>query len=326
VSPEPSPYVIWCNLPFGDAASPARRRLVNALGGHVLHAVDATTPPEVSRALLDQAAVVFGQPPADALLASLALRWVEISSAGYEVYDGAELRAALSERGVIMTNAGGVYADACAQHTLAMMLAACRSLPVAMDLQRERRWGFAELRTRMRCLSDQRVLILGWGQIARRLADLLAPYDLEVTAVRRRVAGDEPVRVIAAAALDEALAETDHLVNLLPGGAGTARFVDERRLARLKPGAWFYNVGRGSTVDQAALLAALERGHLAGAWLDVTDPEPLPSDHPLWRTPGCYISPHLAGGQVDERGHQVRHFVSNLARFAAGTALVDRIG
>jgi phosphoglycerate dehydrogenase-like enzyme len=319
----PHALAIWCNVPLAESA---RRQLASAVAGHTLHLVDAATPAAGARALLDGADVVFGQPPVDALLAHERLRWLEISSAGYESYDRADLRAALAARGAVVTNAGGVYADACAQHVLALMLAACRGLPAAMDLQREARWGFADLRPRMRTLTGQRVLVLGWGQIARRLAALLEPFGVDLTVARRRRVGDEPVRVVGAEAVDEELAGTDHLVDLLPGGAGTRHFVDARRLARLPAHAWLYNVGRGSTVDQDALVAALGAGRLAGAFLDVTDPEPLPPDHPLWRTPGCHLTPHLAGGQADERGHQVRHFVQNLARFVAGQPLVDRIG
>jgi phosphoglycerate dehydrogenase-like enzyme len=316
-------HVIWCNLPFGS--SPSRQRLVEALAGHTLHLVDPTTPREQARSWLDAASIAFGQPPIDALIASQSLRWVELGSAGYENYDRDDLRATLARQNAPLTNASGVYAEACAQHVLALMLAAARGLHAAMDAQRDRRWAFAELRPRMRRLSGQRVLILGWGQIARRLAALLSPFDLEVTAVRRRVVGDEPVRIITAETLDEVLARTDHLVNVLPGGPETTAFVNASRLARLPRGACVYNIGRGSTIDQEALLAALESGHLGGAWLDVTDPEPLPPDHPLWRTAGCYITPHLAGGQEDERGHQVRHFLDNLARFTSGRALVDRL-
>jgi phosphoglycerate dehydrogenase-like enzyme len=319
------PLVIWCNVPFSAAMSSRRQRLIDSLSTHTLHIVDETTPAELSRSWPEGAAVAFGQPPIDGLLASQQIRWVELGSAGYEKYDRPDLRTALSGRGVPLTNAGEVYADACAQHVLAMILAGARGLPAALEAQRERRWSFTEMRPRMRELARQRVLILGWGQIAQRLAVLLAPFDLQVTAVRRKVTGDELVRTVTADGLDAELAHTDHLVDLLPGGAGTDGFVSAARIARLPAGASFYNVGRGSTVDQPALIAALESGHLGAAWLDVTDPEPLPADHPLWRTPRCYITPHLAGGQSDERGHQVQHFLDNLARFTSGQPLIDRI-
>jgi phosphoglycerate dehydrogenase-like enzyme len=320
------PLVIWCNVPFGAAMASRRQRLVEGIPAtHTLHVVDETTSPDLSRSWLAAADVAFGQPPIDALIASERIRWVELGSAGYEKYDRPDLRAMLSTRGAPLTNAGGVYADACAQHVLAMMLAGARGLPEALDRQRERRWAFNEMRPRMRELADQRVLILGWGQIAQRLAALLAPFGLQLAAVRRRVTGDELIRTITTDALDDELPHVDHLVNLLPGGDGTTGLVSAARIARLPAGASFYNVGRGSTVDQAALIAALESGHLGAAWLDVTDPEPLPADHPLWRAPRCFITPHLAGGQADERGHQVRHFLDNLARFTGGQPLIDRI-
>jgi phosphoglycerate dehydrogenase-like enzyme len=326
----PQSHVIWCNVPFAATIALPRLKLLDGVfhQGHTLHLVDATTSPDLARAWFDGASIAFGQPPIEALLANQRLKWVELGSAGYERYDRPDVRAALTGLGAPLTNAGGVYADACAQHVLAMMLAAARGLPAALDAQREQRWTFNELRPRMRELARQRVLILGWGQIARRLALLLMPFGLDTAAVRRAVVGDEPVRIISAEAqddLDAELTRADHLVNLLPGGEGTDRFVSASRLALLPKGALFYNVGRGSTVDHDALLAALERGQLGGAWLDVTDPEPLPPDHRLWRAPGCYITPHLAGGQSDERGHQVQHFLDNLERFTAGRTLIDRI-
>jgi phosphoglycerate dehydrogenase-like enzyme len=93
----------------------------------------------------------------------------------------------------------------------------------------------------------------------------------------------------------------------------------------LQPGSVFYNIGRGTTVDQNALREALRSGRLQAAWLDVTDPEPLPEDHPLWREPNCFITPHVAGGQRDEVKTLVRHFVDNFQRFVRGTPLFDRV-
>ena len=317
--------VIWTNVGF-DAATPAARQLLaDTLRGHTLHIVDGATGADDARSLLNGATIAFGQPPADALIAADKLRWIELNSAGYEKYDRPDLREALAARGVALTNASGVYADACAQHTLSMMLAASRGLPAALDAQRDRQWAFKSLRPRMRRLHGDAVLILGWGSIARRLTELLMPFGVRVTAMRRRVAGNEPVPIVTRDHLDDELPRTGHLVNLLPGGPETTRFVNAARLGKLPREAFFYNVGRGSTVDQDALVAALEGARLAGAWLDVTDPEPLPPDHALWRTRHCYITPHLAGGQADEAGHQVRHFLENFSRFTSGGTLVDRI-
>jgi phosphoglycerate dehydrogenase-like enzyme len=94
---------------------------------------------------------------------------------------------------------------------------------------------------------------------------------------------------------------------------------------QFRPGAAFYNIGRGSTVDQAALGDALSTGRVRAAYLDVTDPEPLPAEHPLWRAPGCIITPHSAGGHAGEAGRLIGHFAGNLLRFSSGAALSDRV-
>ena len=114
-------------------------------------------------------------------------------------------------------------------------------------------------------------------------------------------------------------------MNILPAAAGTEGYFDAGRLAKMKPGAIFYNIGRGTTVDQAALRSALESGRLAAAYLDVTDPEPLPPDHPLWSAPNCYITPHTAGGHRQEVERLAAHFLNNLKRFEAGEPLADRV-
>ncbi|MEO6725182.1 MAG: NAD(P)-dependent oxidoreductase, partial [Blastocatellia bacterium] len=125
--------------------------------------------------------------------------------------------------------------------------------------------------------------------------------------------------------LEKHLPLADHIINILPASAATRHFVNAELLAAMKPGALFYNIGRGSTVDQPALIAALESGKLAAAYLDVTEPEPLPPDHPLWTAPNCFITPHTAGGHIGERDRLVRHFLENLRRFTTGETLNDRV-
>jgi len=122
-----------------------------------------------------------------------------------------------------------------------------------------------------------------------------------------------------------ALAAADHVVNLLPDSAATRGFMTAARFAQMKHGARFYNVGRGTTVDQAALIAALESGRLSGAYLDVMEPEPLPPEHPLWQAPNCYITCHIGGGTGDQDEKLVAHFLANLGRYVAGAPLADRI-
>jgi phosphoglycerate dehydrogenase-like enzyme len=167
--------------------------------------------------------------------------------------------------------------------------------------------------------------LLGFGAIGRRLAHLLAPFDMKITAVRRTVHSERGVRIVPEELLSSALGEADHVVNILPDNASTRNYVNARRLACLKPGARFYNVGRGTTVDEAALLAALQAGRLGAAYLDVTAVEPLPVEHPLWTAPNCFITPHTAGGRHDQDEAIVQHFLTNLAAFTRGAPLVDRV-
>ena len=105
----------------------------------------------------------------------------------------------------------------------------------------------------------------------------------------------------------------------------TTNWVNARRLACFKPGARFYNVGRGTTVDQNALIEVLQSGRLGSAYLDVMVPEPLPPEHPLWAAPNCYITPHSAGGRADEQDALATHFLANLAAFDSGLPMADRV-
>lgn len=317
---------VWCNHRFspGDEAmlraGMAPHELIVAAGAQATNLSPGAIDPR-----LDEAEVAFGQPPVKALDAPR-LRWVHLTSAGWNRYDQADLRAALQRRGVALTTSSTVYAEPCAEHALAMMLGLARQLPEALATQLgDRSWPSVERRARSRLLAGQTVVLLGYGAIGRRLAELLGPFRMKLAAVRRHARGDEAIPIVDERGLDALLPHADHLVDVLPGGVSTRHFVDGRRLTLVKPGACFYNVGRGSTVDQTALASALASGRLRGAWLDVTDPEPLPIDHALWITANCHITPHSAGGQEAEPAALARHFLENLRRHAAGEELLDRV-
>jgi phosphoglycerate dehydrogenase-like enzyme len=169
------------------------------------------------------------------------------------------------------------------------------------------------------------VLLLGFGAIGRRLAEILAPFEVRILALRRQAVVGPGIKRVGLDGLATALAEADHVVNILPENPGTVGFMDAARFAQMRPGAFFHNVGRGRTVDQAALRGALESGHLGAAFLDVTEPEPLPENDPLWTAPRCWITPHTAGGHSNEETRQIRHFLGNLRRWASGEPLVDQV-
>jgi phosphoglycerate dehydrogenase-like enzyme len=318
---------IWTNAQFADtprallAAGAKPHRLIFSTQLSASNLAKAAPDP----ALLE-ADIAFGQPDPEMALQSPRLRWVHLTTAGYTRYDGAEFRGKFGGRGGQLTNSSLVYAEPCAEQVLAFLLAQARQLPASHESQRtDRAWPYIERRARCRLLLGQSVVLLGFGAIGRRLAELLAPFGMDVVAVRRRPAGDENVRVVTEDQLDAALTGADFVVNILPDNPATVGFVNAARLAAMKPGAIFCNVGRGTTVDQEALLATLRSGRLGAAYLDVTEPEPLPPEHPLWTAPNCHITPHTAGGHDNEPERLARHFLENLRRFERSEALLDRV-
>ena len=321
-----TPLTIWCNPQVSEGA---RNLLIEGTKPHRLVFSSVATynldagPPDPT---LLESDVAFGQPDPQTVMQADRLRWVHLTSAGYARYDTPELRDALATRSAMLTNSSQVYAEPCAEHLFAFMLAHARQLMWTYQMQlTERSWKTEPLRVASRLLTGQSMLLLGYGAIAKRLVELVQPFDMTITAVRRSPTGDEGVRAIAEDDAEEALRQADHVVNTLPEGDSTKHFMNGRRFAAMKPGAIFYNVGRGSTVDQEALLAALQQDQLGAAYLDVTVPEPLPPEHPLWTAPRCYITPHTAGGHSDEHERFVAHFIANLGRFTAGEPLVDRV-
>lgn len=282
-----------------------------------------SSPPDRS---LEEATIAFGQPDAEQLLSLSNIRWVHLTSAGYTKYDRQDLRAAFRHRGAVLTNSSSVYAEPCAQHVMSMILAFARQLPMCWKEQfSDRAWSDALIRRRSVLLGEQNILIYGYGAIAHRLSELLKPFGANIVGVRRNPIGNESVPMVSMADHKSWLQQADHVINILPANDSTLGFFDRATLGCIKKSAYFYNIGRGVTVDQQVLAEMLNQGELAGAYLDVTAPEPLPGDHPLWDASNCYITPHTAGGFEQEMSRLVSHFLENYGRFAAGQELVDRV-
>lgn len=273
------------------------------------------------------AEILLGQPDPKAVLASESVRWVQVTSSGITRYDTPDFRSGVAEKGVAVCNSADVYAAACAEHALAFMLAQSRNLIPALQTS-----AFAKpadwLAHRNACVSlrGQTVLMVGYGAIGRCLADFLKPFGMRILAWRRNPLPEAGVTFLRdEPALATALGEADHVVNLLPDSPSTRHFFNASRLRLCRSDAVFYNIGRGATVNQSDLAMALREKRLAAAWLDVTDPEPLPADHPLRREPRCRITPHVAGGHADEALSLVRHFLENLRRAERGDPLINRV-
>ena len=218
---------------------------------------------------------------------------------------------------VTLSNSRGAVEDATAEHGMALILAALRELPTAAVQQRRHDW--APLWTSS--LHGSVVLVLGYGGVGKELFSRLEPFRpaaLIPVASRARVL-DDGRQIHGTVELPELLPQADVVVVTLPHNDSTAHLVDANFLARMKDGALLVNIGRGPVVDTDALLAELSSGRLRAA-LDVTDPEPLPADHPLWDAPGCLITPHMAGNTAEFVRLATEITVEQLGRISRGEA------
>jgi len=283
----------------------------------VRYAVGEPVPPEHADA---EALVVWGNPPdqiRDAARRLTRLRWVQTLNAGPDA-----VLAAGFPGDIVITSGVGLHDLTVAEHTLALTLAAARRLDLLARAQVGRRWaaelgGMQPVRDEhhFRTLREAHVVIWGFGGIAATLAPHLVALGARVTGVARSAGARHGFPVVTAADLPEVLPTADVLIDILPATEATRRVVDAAVLALLPARAWLINVGRGSTLDEEALLAALRSGRLAGAALDVFETEPLPPSSPLWDEPNLIVSPHAAGGRPIGAGDRIRE---NLDAFLSG--------
>ena len=291
------------------------------IGGRVADAVTGSGAAVVAPEQADGLVWTGGDPQElRELVARLPLRWVQLPSAGIEDH-----ASAIREHPhVAWTSAKGIYGPSVAEHALAMLLALRRGLLVHAAA---RVWTRGAPSTPL-VGSDDVITVLGAGGIAVQFAHLLAPFNVRVRIVRRRVEGVFPAPhdgVFSQDDLSVALSGAAALVVTLPLTGSTRGLVGERELRRLAPRAVVVNVGRGAVVDQAALLALLEEDVLSGVGLDVTEPEPLPADHGLWSHPRCLITSHTAnpeGWRVDQLCRLVQ---DNTSRFVNGQQLLGAV-
>jgi len=254
------------------------------------------------------------------------LKFIQSISAGTDQYD----RALLRERGIRLASAGGVNAEAVAEHAMALMLALARRLPEARDNQAARRWRgmISEIAAREDQLSGKTLLIVGLGRIGARLARLAKAFDMRVIATRRDPsAGADGVDAVHRNdRLRELLGQADVVALTCPLTPETENLIDAPALAAMKPTAHLINVARGRVVDEPALIEALRQRRIAGAGLDVAREEPLPAASPLWAMPNVLITPHTAGETQVYEDAVIDILLENLERLWRGeTALRNQV-
>jgi phosphoglycerate dehydrogenase-like enzyme len=245
------------------------------------------------------------------------VEWIHVAAAGVDKLMFPELAA--SE--VVVTNARGVFDRPIAEFVLTSVLAHAKLLHESHDLQRRREWQHRETRR----VAGATALVVGTGAIGREIARLLGATGLEVRGAGRRPTGDDPDfgTVVDSADLPAVVPWADYVVNATPLTPATTGLFDARVFRAMKQRAHFVNVGRGPSVVEDDLLAALGSGEIDGASLDVFEQEPLPADSPLWEAPGLVVSAHMSGDVVGWRDTLARQFVDNAERWLAGEPLVN---
>jgi phosphoglycerate dehydrogenase-like enzyme len=223
------------------------------------------------------------------------LKWIHSTAAGVSQLMYPELR----DSGILVTNPSGIFSVPMAEHVIGLLLALARNFPDSIRQQDRALWSQQELWDKQQHLTElngQVLLIVGYGSIGREVAKRAKALDMRVWGVTRSGQGDRTFaeKIFAAAQLEEALPDADYVLIAAPETAETKQLIGAAQLAKMMRGARLINVGRGSLLDEAALIRALESGALGGAALDVVQTEPLPVTSPLWRAPNLMLTPHTS--------------------------------
>ena len=243
------------------------------------------------------------------------VRWVQLPFAGIEPWFDADV---IDDKRV-WTSAAGAYAGNVAEHTMMLLLAGVRSLPEQLVAQS---WRKEEFDPRVGTLQGSTVAIIGCGGIGRALIPYLAASKVRIIAVTRSGTPVEGAsETLSADRTGEIWSQADHFVIAAPSTSATRHLVGKAELDQMSESSWIVNIARGNLVDTDALVDALEAGSIGGAALDVTDPEPLPDGHRLWKLPNAIITPHVANPATTLTRVLADHVAANVARFAAGEDL-----
>ncbi|MBX0292361.1 D-2-hydroxyacid dehydrogenase [Hymenobacter sp. HSC-4F20] len=299
---------------YSDLHAEAQDRLRAHLPSEVTAVFRTELPPTDQQPALANATLLLGNPPADWLTTPPPqLKFWQIDSAGIERYQRVPVVCPVA-------NMGDFFAWPCAETMVAGLLGLLRYVPELAVLQAEKRWVGGPLRPKLGLLRGKRVIILGSGAIGQAVAQQLTGFGCAVQFLART---DPRAQLHSKEELRAALPHTDIVVNCLPGSA--EGFFSQELIAAMHSGAFYASVGRGNTTDEPALIAALQAGNLAGAVLDVTAQEPLPSESPLWSLPRVLLTQHSGGGQPGEDEGKVDLFLRNLQHLRQQEPLENQV-
>lgn len=297
-----------------------KKWLYDAAADNTLYFADNTAAvgAKVPEDVLTDAEVIIGNLDPELVKKAAHLRWMQLNSAG----SGAYVQPGVLPKDCVLTNATGAYGLALSEHMLAQLMAMMKKLFLYYDNQKQSLWKDEGPVT---SVYGAEALVIGFGDIGSEFGKRLKALGAHVTGIRRRstVVPPEADAMGTMDKLDDYLAKADIVATSLPDTPATRHLYNKDRFAAMKQGAWFLNIGRGNCVVQEDLIEAVRSGHLAGAALDVTDPEPLPADNPMWQVPGIYITPHVSGGfhLAETHNRIVRIACQNLKAYEQGKEL-----
>jgi phosphoglycerate dehydrogenase-like enzyme len=291
-----------------------------------MNAVQAANPEQLPAELPDADIFVGSvlRPPQFAVAKKL--KWVHSTSAGVGQLMYPELR----NSGVVVTNASGIFSVPMAEHTIGLILALARNFPDTLRQQEKAIWSQQELWDKPQHLAELNgtlLLIVGYGSIGREVAQRAQALDMRVWGVTRSGKGDatHAEKIISSSELRSALPQADYVLLCAPETQETNSLIGAEQLALMKRTARIINVGRGSLLDEGALISALESGALTGAALDVAQTEPLPASSPLWRAPNLFITPHTSALSDRLWHRETTMLVDLLERWFDGRELFNRV-
>ena len=251
--------------------------------------------------------ICYGNPPLDWANETTKLRWLQLNSAGLDPYQR------LNDYQFKLTNLKGYFGQSVAETTVAGILGVYRKIDELARLQTQKKWVGSPIRETLYLLSKKKVLILGSGAIGLKTKQLLSGFECETTVLNSKTISQ----------ITDYLPDTDILISTLPDTSETKGLISQAYLEMLKPSALFVNVGRGTNVDEGALIEILQAKRILGAVLDVTETEPIPSDSILWEMENVLLTQHSSGGWIEESSGKVKFFLENLDRFEKGEELLN---
>lgn len=290
-----------------DFTESQRNRMQDIADGDVLHFFGEFENDDRMPDVFPRCEVVFGNLPASWLTTTKALKWKQLISVGFGEY--AHLDWPRLAHQITVTNLAGFFAHPVAETALGGILSLVRGIDELSRLKTTMDWQKDPLRETSRLLNGAAVLMVGFGSINRRLAELLEPFHCHITTLRSQSTKSDAASLLPGA---------DIVVCAAPETDLTRGLFDKHLLARMKQDAIFVNLGRGSIVDEHALVHSLQSNQLGGSVLDVTDAEPLPEDHPLWQCPRTILTQHTGGGTIDEVDRKIDIFAQNMGHYRSG--------